>query len=158
MHALKRLRPLSLPIPRHRLLSTRRPSTGEDEWDDAWETAWLPDDLSGKSPRAPWEADVHFPSPTTVLPSDVDPDTKAFVAEMDERWAERRGAKKHPQSQPQTRPAAGGDRKDVDEYRLRKQRIDAGLWMKAIERMEELKLGDSGAGDDIDRLLDSCSE
>ncbi|KAM0936164.1 hypothetical protein DsansV1_C27g0200601 [Dioscorea sansibarensis] len=158
MHALKRLRPLSLPIPRHRLLSTRRPSTGEDEWDDAWETAWLPDDLSGKSPRAPWEADVHFPSPTTVLPSDVDPDTKAFVAEMDERWAERRGAKKHPQSQPQTRPAAGGDRKDVDEYRLRKQRIHAGLWMKAIERMEELKLGDSGAGDDIDRLLDSCSE
>ncbi|KAJ0988562.1 hypothetical protein J5N97_006918 [Dioscorea zingiberensis] len=158
MHTLRRLLPFSLRTPRHRLLSTRRPSTGEDEWNDAWETAWLPDDLSAKSPRAPWESDVHFPSPTTVLPSDVDPDTKAFVTEMDERWEERRAAKKQSQPQPQTQPAVGGDRKDVDEYRMKKQRIHAGLWMKAIERMDELKLGDSGAGDDIDRLLDSCSE
>ncbi|KAM7464533.1 hypothetical protein LguiA_032654 [Lonicera macranthoides] len=41
-----------------------------------------------------------------------------------------------------------------------KQRIHAGLWMKEIEKQEEAKLGDSilGRSDDIERLLDSCSE
>ncbi|KAE8667631.1 hypothetical protein F3Y22_tig00112383pilonHSYRG00121 [Hibiscus syriacus] len=42
------------------------------------------------------------------------------------------------------------------DYRLKKQRIHAGLWMKEIAKLEEAKLGDSA--DDIDRLLDSCSE
>ncbi|KAF9602157.1 hypothetical protein IFM89_025386 [Coptis chinensis] len=43
------------------------------------------------------------------------------------------------------------------DYRLKKQRIHARLWMKEIEKQEEVKLGGSG-GDDIERLLDSCSE
>ncbi len=43
---------------------------------------------------------------------------------------------------------------------LRKQRIDAGLWMNEIEKDVEAKLGDSivNGGDDIKKLLDSCSE
>ncbi|XP_042518719.1 protein GAMETE CELL DEFECTIVE 1, mitochondrial-like [Macadamia integrifolia] len=48
------------------------------------------------------------------------------------------------------------------DYRLKKQRIHAALWMKEIEKQEEAKLGDSttsAAGPkDIDRPLDSCSE
>lgn len=47
-------------------------------------------------------------------------------------------------------------------YRLKKQRVHAGLWFKEIEKMEEGKLGDSiggsGNADDIEKLLDSCSE
>ncbi|KAF6159996.1 hypothetical protein GIB67_033080 [Kingdonia uniflora] len=44
------------------------------------------------------------------------------------------------------------------DYKLKKQMIHAGLWMKEIEKMEEAKLGGGGGADDIDRLLDSCSE
>ena len=38
--------------------------------------------------------------------------------------------------------------------------VHAGLWVKEIEKLKEAKLGDSvvGGGDDIQRLLDSCSE
>lgn len=43
------------------------------------------------------------------------------------------------------------------DYRVQKQRIHAGLWVKEIEKQEEDKLGDGG-GDGIERLLDSCSE
>lgn len=41
------------------------------------------------------------------------------------------------------------------DYRLKKQRIHAGLWVKEIEKQEEAKLG---AGDDIERLLDTAYE
>uniref|UniRef100_A0A6V7QUI2 Mucin-related protein n=1 Tax=Ananas comosus var. bracteatus TaxID=296719 RepID=A0A6V7QUI2_ANACO len=149
--------------------STRSPSsssssssaTGDDEWNDAWEMAWLPEDPSSRD-RAPWES-----SDAAAAPADMDADTKAFVAEMDERWNERRAARKlqqgtdqsadHP---PAAADAAGSGAKSAaaDDYRVRKQRIHAGLWMKEIEKMEEAKLGGPGAGDDIDRLLDSCSE
>ncbi|PNX65351.1 hypothetical protein L195_g054495, partial [Trifolium pratense] len=47
------------------------------------------------------------------------------------------------------------------DYRLKKQKLHAGLWTKEIEKLEEAKLGDSGVpsgDDDIQRLLDSCSE
>lgn len=47
------------------------------------------------------------------------------------------------------------------DYRLKKQRIHSGLWAKEIEKQEEAKLGDSmgvSGGDDIEKLLDSCSE
>jgi hypothetical protein len=45
-----------------------------------------------------------------------------------------------------------------DEYRIKKQRIHAGLWVKEIEKLEESRLGGGTGGDDIDRLLDSCAE
>uniref|UniRef100_A0A1D1XJE1 Uncharacterized protein n=1 Tax=Anthurium amnicola TaxID=1678845 RepID=A0A1D1XJE1_9ARAE len=157
--------------------SSSSSSTADDEWNDAWETAWLPDDLSGKN-RAPWETDVSYGSssshPTVVLPSDADADTKVFVEEMEERWNERRrrlgpaGASANLQQQQghsveqlegkMDGGGLGGRRRD-DDYRLRKQRIHSGLWMKEIESLEEAKLGSSkGGAGDIDRLLDSCSE
>ncbi|XP_072991221.1 protein GAMETE CELL DEFECTIVE 1, mitochondrial [Typha latifolia] len=150
-----------LPLLFRNPLSTRPPSsstTGDHEWNDAWETAWLPDDVAAKD-RAPWESDVIFPSAAepgggTNFAADIDADTKAFVAEMDERWNERRDAKKM-----QKREEVGKGKKVADDYRIRKQRIHGGLWMKEIEKMEERKLGGpGGGGDDIDRLLDSCSE
>ncbi|KAG0471754.1 hypothetical protein HPP92_016300 [Vanilla planifolia] len=121
--------------------------------------AWLPDDLSPRD-CAPWETDVNFPSPTSGPAADIDAETKAFVAEMDDRWDERRAAKKQQErSRHSVEQVEGKDRKAAaDDYRLRKQRIHAGLWLKEIEKMEESKLGDSSASDDIDRLLDSCAE
>lgn len=152
--------------------STRSPSsssssssaTGDDEWNDAWEMAWLPEDPSSRD-RAPWESSDA--AAAAASPADMDADTKAFVAEMDERWNERRAARKLQQGtdqsadhSPAVADAAGSGAKSAaaDDYRVRKQRIHAGLWMKEIEKMEEAKLGGPGAGDDIDRLLDSCSE
>ncbi|XP_049409731.1 protein GAMETE CELL DEFECTIVE 1, mitochondrial-like [Solanum stenotomum] len=156
-----------------RRLSTK---SGNDEWNDAWEAAWLPDDLSGKN-RAPWEADVNFAlsndtSNTTKniqiesrVP-EVDTETKAFVEDMNENWHLRKGKQQK----------NGGEGITINEnesslyslenikrdYRLKKQRVHAGLWLKEIEKMEETKLGDSiggsGNADDIEKLLDSCSE
>ncbi|XP_027097720.2 protein GAMETE CELL DEFECTIVE 1, mitochondrial [Coffea arabica] len=159
--------------------------TGDDEWNDAWETAWLPDDLAGKT-RAPWETDVNFSlSSAETVPSqnpnnshlDMDSETKAFVEDMNENWDQRKGK---PRSS-----STNGDKNDgvvkkegigagaagasselyrleniKRDYRLKKQRVHAGLWAKEIEKMEEARLGDSisGAGDDIEKLLDSCSE
>lgn len=96
----------------------------------------------------------------------MDPDTKAFVADMDERWAERRIASRRGQQQRASRAAEGGEggvvarkKAQADDYRTRKQRVHAALWVKEIEKMEEARLGGGGGGaDDIDRLLDSCSE
>jgi hypothetical protein len=91
----------------------------------------------------------------------VDPDTKAFVAEMDERWAERRVAA-GPAAACASRGGGGRLAKkkaQADEYRTRKQSVHAALWVKEIEKMEEARLGGgAGGSDDIDRLLDSCSE
>lgn len=103
-------------------------------------------------------------SNTIVLPSDVDPETKAFVEEMNENWDERRNKK----GKETDRKDSGGEGSDKlyslesmkRDYRLKKQRIHAGLWVKEIEKQEEAKLGSLGgnSADDIDRLLDSCSE
>ncbi|OVA09041.1 hypothetical protein BVC80_9097g111 [Macleaya cordata] len=149
-----------------RFKSTKK--NGEDEWNDAWETAWLPEDLSAKN-RAPWETDVHFSSAETivVLPSEFDSDTKAFVEDMTENWDERRRRNlktnnQLQQQQQQQKELREGNLYSVEnmkkDYRLKKQRIHAGLWMKEIEKQEEAKFGGGGGGDDIERLLDSCSE
>lgn len=153
-----------------RPLSTKSTKHGEDEWNNAWESAWLPDDLSAKN-RAPWETDVNFSltsdnnQSSLVLPTDVDAETKAFVEDMTDNWDQRRKRPKFQQQQ-----EAQQQQKDQSslyslenvkkDYRLMKQRIHAGLWMKEIEKQEEAKLGDSilGGSDDIERLLDSCSE
>lgn len=153
-----------------RALSSKSSSSGrngDDEWNDAWETAWLPEDLAGKN-RAPWETDVNFSSdsPSTlfpdskiVLPSDVDAETKAFVEDMNENWNERRSGSKTEQQLKKNDSSLYSVENMKKDYRLRKQRIHSGLWMKEIEKQEEAKLGDStGGGDDIERLLDSCSE
>lgn len=134
-----------------------------DEWNDAWETAWLPDDLSGKNTRAPWESDVNF----GLVPDAADAETKAFVEDMNDNWEHRRknreNAKQHQQKEEEVKKQEdnnGGlySLENVKrDYRLKKQRIHAGLWMKEIELLEEAKLG-GASGDDIDKLLDSCSE
>ncbi|XP_057948772.1 protein GAMETE CELL DEFECTIVE 1, mitochondrial isoform X2 [Malania oleifera] len=81
---------------------------------------------------------------------------------MNENWNERRKPPKAQlqQQQQQNEGSLYGVENIKRDYRLKKQRIHAGLWMKEIEKQEEAKLGDSsaGGGDDIDRLLDSCSE
>lgn len=146
---------------------------GDGEWNDTWESAWLPEDLSPKN-KAPWESDVNFSSanPTIVLPSDVDSETKAFVEDMNENWNERRKGNQTQQqgvNQLEKEGEGGGGRGEGSlyslenikkDYRLRKQRVHANLWMKEIEKQEEARLGDSitGTGDDIERLMDSCSE
>ncbi|XP_016485326.1 protein GAMETE CELL DEFECTIVE 1, mitochondrial-like [Nicotiana tabacum] len=160
-----------------RRLSTK---SGDDEWNDAWESAWLPDDLSGKN-RAPWEADVNFALPddttnttenTQNVPraSEVDAETKAFVEDMNENWHLRKG--KQQKNSTNDDNEKGIIKMNENEsslyslenikrdYRLKKQRIHAGLWLKEIDKMEEAKLGDSigGNADDIEKLLDSCSE
>ncbi|PON67077.1 mucin-like protein [Trema orientale] len=164
--------PCSIAKPSFREFSSKGGNKDEDDWNDAWETAWLPEELSAKSPRAPWEGDVNFSAPSSdsavALPPDADSETKAFVEEMNDNWSQRRGASKtqKPEKQQQGENEEGGGslyslenmKKD---YRLKKQRIHAGLWMKEIEKQEEAKLGDStigGGGDDIERLLDSCSD
>ncbi|XP_037419596.1 protein GAMETE CELL DEFECTIVE 1, mitochondrial-like [Triticum dicoccoides] len=180
MLSLRRI--LRLPVsssrgPRRLLSSHRRApahpaaATGDDEWNDAWETAWLPGDspASSPAPAAPWESPTSEAAAATVpaVSAEVDPDTKAFVADMDERWAERRAATRRLRapSRPTAAEGAGGagaKKAGADEYRTRKQRVHAALWVKEIDKMEEARLGGGGGGrgaaDDIDRLLDSCSE
>ncbi|XP_006291507.2 uncharacterized protein LOC17887294 [Capsella rubella] len=145
------------------LMSTKS-RNDEDKWNDAWESAWLPDDLTDKS-RAPWETDVNFDSKESTI-EETDVEAKAFVEDMNEHWNERRGKSGKVEEK-------RGEKKEIDaeslysletmkkDYRLKKQRVHASLWVKEIEKLEEAKLGDSGSGggaDDIDRLLDSCSE
>lgn len=148
--------------------------TGEDEWNDAWEAAWLPEDLSGKN-RAPWEADVNFSLPGDTssvsnnsqnpLPSDVDTETRAFVEDMNDNWDQRKG--KSPKKDSSTDYVAKKSENESSlyslenvrrDYRVKKQRIHANLWAKEIEKMEEAKLGDGNNADDIEKLLDSASE
>lgn len=151
--------------------------SGEEEWNDTWESAWLPEDLSGKN-RAPWETDVNFSidsnenvsdntsnSSSVVLSSEVDAETKAFVKDMTDNWDQRRRSPKSQQQQQQKELANSNSLYSLEnvkkDYRLKKQRIHAGLWAKEIEKQEEAKLGDSmggAGGDDIEKLLDSCSE
>lgn len=108
MHSLRLLLSYFPRFPTHftRHLSTRRPpprpsaaasTTGLDEWNDAWETAWLPNDDDPSAhhtstsitptDRAPWESSDTSESVNgdSLVSADMDEDTKAFVAEMDER-------------------------------------------------------------------------
>uniref|UniRef100_A0A1J3CJG2 Mucin-like protein n=1 Tax=Noccaea caerulescens TaxID=107243 RepID=A0A1J3CJG2_NOCCA len=137
---------------------------GEDKWNDAWESAWLPDDLTHKS-RAPWETDVNFPSTAAIAsPEEIDVEAKAFVEDMNEHWNERRGKSGKEEKKEERKEMDGESLYSLEtmkkDYRLKKQRVHASLWVKEIEKLEEAKLGGSGSGgaDDIDRLLDSCSE
>ncbi|KNA15913.1 hypothetical protein SOVF_093870 [Spinacia oleracea] len=156
--------PFSLLNHHHRRLSTSSGNKNKnDEWNAAWETAWLPDDLSGKNTRAPWESDVNF-GLTHDSAADADAETKAFVEDMNENWEHRRKNKDKLKREEEVKKEDGengGGLYSLEnvkrDYRLKKQRIHAGLWMKEIELLEEAKLG-GGSGDDIDRLLDSCSE
>ncbi|XVE91465.1 hypothetical protein REPUB_Repub01dG0012100 [Reevesia pubescens] len=79
---------------------------------------------------------------------------------MNENWNDRRKSPKQKQKEEAEKERKGegsgnGGLYSLEnlkkDYRLKKQRINAGLWMKEID-----KLGDSA--DDIDKLLDSCSE
>lgn len=164
------LRPLS---------TTAKRGGDEEEWNDTWESAWLPEDLSAKN-RAPWETDVNFSlsgknihenskndndkdsSSSIVLSSDMDAETKAFVEDMTDNWDQRRKSpKSHQHKEQQLKDSLYSLENVKKDYRLKKQRIHAGLWTKEIEKQEEAKLGDSilgAAGDDIEKLLDSCSE
>lgn len=149
-------------IPKHHYSSSSKNGGGE-EWNDAWESAWLPEDLSAKH-RAPWETDVNFSSASEAVVVE-DSEAKAFVEDMNENWNQRKGSKPKTQEKQQNdSDSSKGSLYSLEnmkkDYRLKKQRIHAGLWMKEIEKEEEAKLGDSmvNGGDDIEKLLDSCSE
>ncbi|KAK7309770.1 hypothetical protein RJT34_06764 [Clitoria ternatea] len=147
--------PGEVPATRH-WSSSRRSRSGEDEWNEAWESAWLPEDLTPKT-RAPWETDVNFPS--SAADADADAETKAFVEEMNENWNERRKGSKEKEKKEENSTLYSLENMKKD-YRLKKQRMHAGLWMKEIEKLQEAKLRDSdvASGDDIQKLLDSCSD
>ncbi|GJX08100.1 hypothetical protein Tco_0196032 [Tanacetum coccineum] len=148
-------------------LSTKA-TGGRDEWNDAWETAWLPEDLSAKN-RAPWETDVNFSILDTPPKEEevLDADTKAFVEDMADNWEQRRkegGTSKSKREQQEERlmklKEDGKSFYSLEnvkrDYRVMKQRVHAGFWVKEIEKMEEAKLG--GSADDLDRFLDTASE
>nr|XP_043626223.1 protein GAMETE CELL DEFECTIVE 1, mitochondrial [Erigeron canadensis] len=143
-----------------RRLSTKA-GGGRDEWNDAWETAWLPEDLSAKN-RAPWETDVNFSISDT--PEALDPEIKAFKEDMDDNWEQRRkkGKREEEKQRLMKLKEEGKSLYSLEnvkkDYRVQKQRVHAGLWAKEIEKMEEAKLGDSVTGDDLDRFLDTASE
>ncbi|KAL0003933.1 hypothetical protein SO802_011494 [Lithocarpus litseifolius] len=150
-------------ISKHHYSSSSSKNGGGEEWNDAWESAWLPEDLSAKH-RAPWETDVNFSSASEAVVVE-DSEAKAFVEDMNENWNQRKGSK--PKSQEKQQNDSDSSKGSLyslanmtKDYRLKKQRIHAGLWMKEIEKEEEAKLGDStvNGGDDIEKLLDSCSE
>ncbi|WCJ41108.1 Protein GAMETE CELL DEFECTIVE 1 mitochondrial [Euphorbia peplus] len=130
---------------------------GDDEWNDTWETAWLPEDLTAKN-RDPWETDVNYPSTTNT--SEVDSETKAFVEDMNEKWDERR-KKQQLERPPEGTTENGTSLYSLDnikkDYRLKKQRIHASLWMKEIQKQQEANLG-GDSPHEIDTLLDSCSQ
>ncbi|GER47391.1 mucin-related, partial [Striga asiatica] len=159
--------------------TTGKGSTGEHEWNDAWETAWLPNDLTGKSQRAPWESDVSLslpvadqnPQTSSFSPTELmDLETQAFVEDMNDNWDQRKGKSvKKDTDRVAGNPGPGSSSysplyslENIQwDYRLTKQKIHAGLglWVKEIEKMEEAKLGDFVYGDDdIEKLLDSVSE
>lgn len=77
------------------------------------------------------------------------------------RWEERRTAKKFQVGaleRMKEEEKKGRGKRRGDEYRIKKQRIHAGLWVKEIEKLEESRIGGGNRGNDIDRLLDSCAE
>nr|GFA84054.1 mucin-related protein [Tanacetum cinerariifolium] len=84
----KQLHHINLSPPR--CLSTKA-TGGRDEWNDAWETTWQPEDLSAKN-QAPLETDVNFSISDTPPKEEevLDPDTKAFVEDMADNWEQRR--------------------------------------------------------------------
>ena len=92
----------------------------------------------------------------------ADAETKAFVEEMNENWNERRkGLKKEKVEEENVKGGIYSLENIKKDYRLKKQKLHAGLWSKEIEKLEEAKLGGCGGGDgddDIQKLLDSCSE
>lgn len=92
----------------------------------------------------------------------ADAETKAFVEEMNENWNERRkGLKKEKVEEENVKGGIYSLENIKKDYRLKKQKLHAGLWSKEIEKLEEAKLGGCGGGegdDDIQKLLDSCSD
>lgn len=94
--------------------------------------------------------------------TEADAETKAFVEEMNENWNDRRkGSKKENSEKGEENGALYSLDNIKKDYRLKKQKLHAGLWTKEIEKLEEAKLGDSdvpAGDDDIQRLLNSCSE
>ncbi|XP_047153246.1 protein GAMETE CELL DEFECTIVE 1, mitochondrial-like [Vigna umbellata] len=115
--------------------------------------------------RAPWESDVNFPSssssPVAAIDAvaEADEEAKAFLAEMNENWNERQRGLKEKEKREEN-GALYSVKNMKKDYRLKKQRLHVGLWLKEIEKLEEAKLADSdiSVGNDIQRLISSCSE
>ncbi|GJY37383.1 hypothetical protein Tco_0422761 [Tanacetum coccineum] len=97
----------------------------------------------------------------------LDADTKAFVEDMADNWEQRRKIGRTSKTKREQEEERLTKLKEDEEslyslenvkmdYRVMKQRVYAGLWVKEIGKMGEAKLG--GSVDDLDRFLDTACE
>lgn len=88
------------------------------------------------------------------------------MEDMNDNWDQRKGKSVKKDVDKNVEPSGSSSSSSLyslenikRDYRLTKQKIHAGLWVKEIEKLEEAKLGNSlSGGDDIEKLLDSASE
>lgn len=156
-----------------------RDEEGNEEWDEAWESVWIPE----KTDKVPWELDKDASSTSSwpdmpLEEEDEDCDPKQFLHNVNNKFDQMTNLMKQiTEDQPRTNiilpeeekwntqpkqfveenPEDYTGSKISKDYRITKMRVHASLWLKEIEKQEEAKLGNP-ADDDIDKLLDDCSQ
>lgn len=187
----------------------------DDEWNDAWESAWIPDESS--SGKAPWEREDSSCSssssrPTPAHPSEAEEERRDVThsvfninskmeqittlmkritqVEEEEEEAEEEEEEEdqqcktptfHPHSPEEEEIQMHQNQQELlynenlpeeyrvsnkmatkkEDYRMTKHRVHAALWLKEIQKKQEeanASLGGNPVNDDIDQLLDKCSE
>lgn len=156
-----------------------REKEDDDEWNEAWESVWIPEDTT----KAPWEVNDNACStsswPDQPLEDDEDRhETKKFLHKVNNKLDQMTNLMKQiTEDRPKSSYYPLEEEKEkIDQkhlikenpedyiaskisknYRTTKRRVHASLWLKEIEKQEEAKMGNP-ANDDIDQLLDSCSQ
>eukprot|EP01018_Ginkgo_biloba_P005887 Gb_11832 [translate_table: standard] len=159
----------------------------EEEWNEAWESAWIPEDSTGTD-KAPWEGnkqhkDSWFSSWSTNSQGSEEPvqeehgaDAKQFLSNINDKMSQMTSLMKQvtEEGNNSNYSLTEEDKTKMQElhkedlevytvdklakdYRIKKQRVHATMWLKEIEKEEEAKLG-TPLDDDIEQLLDNCSE
>lgn len=179
----------------------------DDEWNDAWESAWIPDESS--SGKAPWEREdsscssFSSPWPTPAHPPEEEKECRDAthsvhninskmeqmttlmkrITQVEEKEEDQRSQTPTFHPDPQE-----GDQREMhqnqqqllfkenhseeyrvskktvtkdEDYRTTKHRVHAALWLNEIQKHQEesnASLGGNPANDDIDQLLDKCSQ
>ncbi|KAH9317886.1 hypothetical protein KI387_019655, partial [Taxus chinensis] len=156
-----------------------RDEEDNEEWNEAWESVWIPEDTK----KAPWEVnnDISSTSSWLDLPLEEDDDhcdPKQFLHNVNSKLdqmtnlmkqiteekprpdiipSEEEKGKTQQMQLHKENPEDYMASKISRDYRNTKRRVHASLWLKEIEKQEEAKLGNT-ADDDIDQLLDNCSQ
>lgn len=181
----------------------------DDEWNDAWESAWIPDESS--SGKVPWEQEdscssFSSPWPTPAHPYEEEKEGRDVttvhninskmeqmttlmkrITQVEEKEEDQQSKTPTLQFHPHPDPQEEDERdmrqsqqqllfkenyledyrdskKTVskeEDYRLTKNRVHAALWLKEIQKQQEeasASLGGNPPNDDIDQLLDKCSQ